>query len=170
MSDAIIENPVINSPFEEPTRHFRFGDDGITKRPWNAGASAHTSCPSRSHGSTSRPAPVAETEWTASRIQENEFINRIRERVDLWRRGGYVGITKTTARLLDYWTAARTARDGCSSARSRRSRRPSTSPKSRASMATPGLRTIFARRNEDSNPDLLPHRLRRWRPAAARPS
>lgn len=26
----LIENPVINSPFEEPRRHFRFTDDGIT--------------------------------------------------------------------------------------------------------------------------------------------
>ena len=30
MSQVVIENPVINSPFEEPTRHFRFGDEGIT--------------------------------------------------------------------------------------------------------------------------------------------
>jgi len=26
----LIENPVINSPFEELRRHFRFDDDGIT--------------------------------------------------------------------------------------------------------------------------------------------
>ena len=26
----LIENPVINSPFEEPRRHFRFDDNGIT--------------------------------------------------------------------------------------------------------------------------------------------
>ena len=25
----LIENPVINSPFEEPKRHFRFDDHGI---------------------------------------------------------------------------------------------------------------------------------------------
>ena len=30
MSQVIIDNPVINSPFEEPRRHFRFTDDGIT--------------------------------------------------------------------------------------------------------------------------------------------
>lgn len=27
---VLIENPVINSPFEEPQRHFRFADNGIT--------------------------------------------------------------------------------------------------------------------------------------------
>ena len=30
MPQVIIENPVINSAFEEPARHFRFTDDGIT--------------------------------------------------------------------------------------------------------------------------------------------
>lgn len=30
MKQVVIENPVINSPFEEPTRHFRFTDEGIT--------------------------------------------------------------------------------------------------------------------------------------------
>ena len=32
MSDVIIQNPVINSPFEEPRRHFEFGERGITGR------------------------------------------------------------------------------------------------------------------------------------------
>jgi hypothetical protein len=30
VSQVIIENPVINSPFYEPTQHFRFTDEGIT--------------------------------------------------------------------------------------------------------------------------------------------
>ncbi len=30
MKQVVIENPIINSPFEEPARHFRFADQGIT--------------------------------------------------------------------------------------------------------------------------------------------
>ena len=30
MSQVVIENPIINLPFDEPTRHFRFSDEGIT--------------------------------------------------------------------------------------------------------------------------------------------
>lgn len=103
MSDATIENPVLNSPFEVPKLHFRFGSDGITneivedRRP------------------SSYFIPIAqvkkkggqlqfETEWTADRIEENTLINRIRERVRMWREGGYAGVTTTTARLLEYWT------------------------------------------------------------------
>ena len=29
MSQVVIENPIINSPFDEPTRHFRFNDKGV---------------------------------------------------------------------------------------------------------------------------------------------
>jgi len=30
VKQVVIENPVINSPFREPDRHFRFTDEGIT--------------------------------------------------------------------------------------------------------------------------------------------
>ncbi|MBE9053587.1 hypothetical protein IQ243_24915 [Nostocales cyanobacterium LEGE 11386] len=30
MKQVVIENPIINSAFSEPQRHFRFDDDGIT--------------------------------------------------------------------------------------------------------------------------------------------
>jgi len=45
-----------------------------------------------------------DTEWTADRIEENQFINRVRARVQEWRRGGHVSVTRTTRELLDYWT------------------------------------------------------------------
>ena len=30
MAGALIENPILNSPFQEPDRHFKFTDEGIT--------------------------------------------------------------------------------------------------------------------------------------------
>ncbi len=30
MQQVVIENPVINSPFDEPSRHFKFDETGIT--------------------------------------------------------------------------------------------------------------------------------------------
>lgn len=30
MPDVVIDNPILNSAFEEPTRHFKFTDAGIT--------------------------------------------------------------------------------------------------------------------------------------------
>jgi type III restriction enzyme len=29
---AVISNPIINTPFAEPQRHFFFGEEGITSR------------------------------------------------------------------------------------------------------------------------------------------
>ena len=30
VAQVVIENPILNSPFEEAQRHWRFGDEGIT--------------------------------------------------------------------------------------------------------------------------------------------
>jgi hypothetical protein len=30
MPQVIIENPILNSPYKEPTRHYKFSDEGIT--------------------------------------------------------------------------------------------------------------------------------------------
>src|SRR5260370_36010969 len=32
MPKVVIENPILNSPYDEPTRHFYFDEDGITDR------------------------------------------------------------------------------------------------------------------------------------------
>jgi type III restriction enzyme len=102
MKQVIIENPVINSPFEEPKRHFRFSDEGITNE----------IVESRRISSYFIPIPrpkkrgkqlTFETEWTAERIKPNDLINDIRQRLALWRQGGCIGVTKTTTQLLDYW-------------------------------------------------------------------
>ncbi len=84
MPDAVIDNPILNSPFRAPTRHFRFGDEGITSEVVEE----------RRESAYFMPIPAAkkksqihfDTEWTRDRIEENRFINRVRGRVDLWRR------------------------------------------------------------------------------------
>jgi len=103
MTDVVIDNPILNAPFEEPGRHFRFGEEGIT----------NDVVEERRVSSYFMPIPAAkkrsqmhfDTEWTRDRIEENQFINRVRGRVGLWRRGGWPGVTPTTRRLLEHWTA-----------------------------------------------------------------
>jgi type III restriction enzyme len=103
MPQVVIENPVINSPFAEPAQHFLFTDDGITDEKIAGRRSSSYFIP------IARPKKKGkqlqfETEWTQDRIEENKFVNRVREKVKQWRIGGYVGVTATTRRLLDYWT------------------------------------------------------------------
>ena len=103
MKQVVIENPILNSPFEEPTRHFKFSDEGITDEIVEARRVSSYFIPIPRPKKKNPRQLAFETEWTADRIEENQFINQVRERVALWRRGGYLGMTKTTARLLDYW-------------------------------------------------------------------
>ncbi len=104
MSHAVIENPIINSPFDEPTRHFRFTDEGITNEVVDGRRTSSYFVPIARPKTKGAKQLQFDTEWTQDRIEENKLVNDIRRRVTVWRQGGYVGITPTTARLIAYWT------------------------------------------------------------------
>jgi type III restriction enzyme len=103
---VVIDNPILNSPFKEPTRHFRFDDDGIKDEIVQGRRVSSYFVPvpqSKKKGGKGSKQLALDTEWTRDRIEENVLVNRIRGRVSIWRQGGYLGVTPTTARLLDYW-------------------------------------------------------------------
>lgn len=102
MPQAVIENPVINSPFEEPKRHFRFDEEGITSEIVEGRRISSYFVPIAQPRKKGKQL-YFDTEWTQDRIEENKFVNQIRERVAMWRSGGYVGTTPTTSKLLKYW-------------------------------------------------------------------
>ena len=104
MSQVVIENPIINSPFDEPTRHFRFSDEGITNEIVDERRTSSYFVPIASPKKKSAKQLQFDTEWTQDRIEENKLVNDIRRRVAQWRQGGHVGVTPTTARLIEYWT------------------------------------------------------------------
>lgn len=102
MKQVIIENPILNSPFVEPTRHFKFADEGITNDVIEKRRISSYFIP------IARPKKKGkqlsfDTEWTGDRIEENTMVNQIREKVSLWRKNDYYDITKRTRFLLDYW-------------------------------------------------------------------
>lgn len=103
MKQVVIENPVINSPFKEPNRNFKFSDEGITNEIVEGRRISSYFIPVAQPRKKGKQL-VIDTEWTQDRVEENKFINDVRARVSLWRAGGYPGITKTSAQLLEYWT------------------------------------------------------------------
>ena len=105
MSAVVIENPVLNSPFDEPRRHFGFDDQGITSDIIEGRRRSSYFVPVPASKRSSGQLALA-AEWTQDRLEENDFVNRVRGRVVRWRNGGYVGVTRTTRRLLDYWQSA----------------------------------------------------------------
>ena len=74
MADALIENPILNSPFAAPARHFKFTDEGITNEIVDGHRSSSYFVP------IARPKKkgkqlVFDTEWTQDRIEENKSVN-----------------------------------------------------------------------------------------------
>jgi hypothetical protein len=74
MPDALIENPILNSPFAAPARHFKFTDEGITNEIVEGRSSSSYFIP------IARPKKkgkqlVFDTEWTQDRIEENKSVN-----------------------------------------------------------------------------------------------
>jgi type III restriction enzyme len=101
---VIIENPVLNSPFDEPTRHFKFTEDGITDEIVESRRTSAYFIPVPRSKKKSKAGTLFDNEWTEDRLQENTFINEIRARVDLWRKQGRPHVSRTTSKLIEYWT------------------------------------------------------------------
>ncbi|MFO0969301.1 MAG: DEAD/DEAH box helicase family protein [Gemmataceae bacterium] len=99
-----IENPILNSPFEEPRRHWVFDESGITD------AIAETRRKSAYFVPIAQPRKkekqlTLETQWTLDRIKDNDDINFVRQRVEVWRKQEYPDVTPVTRLLLEHWKA-----------------------------------------------------------------
>jgi len=104
MTQVIIDNPIINSPFDEPTRHFKFGEEGITDVIVDGRRISSYLVPIAKPRKRGSKQLQLDTEGDKAREKPNKLINEIRGRVAIWRRGGFVGVTPTTRRLLNDWT------------------------------------------------------------------
>lgn len=103
MAGAGIDDPIINSPFEEPTQHFLFDDDGITNQVEGSRRKSTyfipIAQPKKKGGQQ-----ALDTGWTKERMKENDFINQVRSEVASWRDSGRVGMSRTTKQLVEHWT------------------------------------------------------------------
>jgi type III restriction enzyme len=105
---VVIENPILNSPYEAPEKHWKFTDDGISdevvagRRP--SSYFIPIAPPKKRGGATQLSLDAG---WTQDRVKENERINQIRSEVHKWRSDWNAGrrseVTPTTRRLLQYW-------------------------------------------------------------------
>ena len=83
MPQVVIENPVINSPYTEPQRHFRFSDEGITNEIVDGRRTSAYFVPIARPKKKSTKQLHFDTEWTQDRLEENRLVNDIRRRVAL---------------------------------------------------------------------------------------
>jgi type III restriction enzyme len=102
MSQTVIENPIINSPYFEPSRHFKFTDEGISNEIVEERRKSSYFIPIAQPKKKGNQLSF-DTEWVENRIEENKFINQVREKIQIWRKGNYQGVTNITRGLLEYW-------------------------------------------------------------------
>jgi type III restriction enzyme len=89
----LVDNPILNSPFEEPARHWAYEEGQPVlkegRRPAGYYLKARTRGPQMA---------LLEEEFVPL-----ELVNTIRERVKAWRGRGYPGVTPITRQLLQHW-------------------------------------------------------------------
>lgn len=91
---ATIDRLIINSPYDEPVRHWRYDRESRTF----------------SLADGRRPAGYVVASETSKAFDDPgvfvpiELPNRIRPRVNAWREAGYPGVSSITKRLLEHWT------------------------------------------------------------------
>lgn len=95
-----IANPIINSPYDEPSLHYRFTDEGITDEVVEG----------RRISTYLRPVPQPrgrskqlELNLFDEKPVENRNVNELRDQVTLWRSAGCPHASATSRRLLEYW-------------------------------------------------------------------
>jgi type III restriction enzyme len=105
---VVIENPILNSPYEAPSRHWKFTDDGITDEEAEGRRASSYFVPIAQPRKQGGGAQLSlDAGWTQDRVKENERINQIRSDVHKWqtdwRAGRRSEVTPTTRRLLEHW-------------------------------------------------------------------
>jgi type III restriction enzyme len=112
---AVIDNPILNSPFAAPSRHWVLDDTGVPTGLTADGRRASeyvVPVPPPRHRGKAQGALDLEDEYGTR--QSNDYINAIRAKVGAWRALGEAGlgaVTPVTARLRRHWRdPARTRR------------------------------------------------------------
>jgi Type III restriction enzyme, res subunit len=105
VSQVVIENPILNSPYEEPSRHFRFDQENSITNEVVSGRRPSTAIVpvARPRSRRHDPQQMLPGDFSQDRAEPNKLVNDIRLHVGRWRQGGHSGVTATTRRLLDYW-------------------------------------------------------------------
>ncbi|MHB8501295.1 MAG: BPTD_3080 family restriction endonuclease [Candidatus Acidiferrales bacterium] len=95
-----IDNPIINSPYEKPQRHFAIGSQGVINRQDKGRRPSSYLVPV---AAPRKRGPQLAFDELEQEVRSNPLINRIREDVALWREAGYPGVTGVTRGLLEHW-------------------------------------------------------------------
>ncbi|WP_460843488.1 DEAD/DEAH box helicase family protein [Nocardioides marmoraquaticus] len=108
MADAssTLANPVLNGPYDPPSRHFELGVHGPTGRIVDGRRPSESFIPIAPvrKGKRGRDDSVQESlVLTHERTSANPLVNELRREVEIWRARRYDGVTAITRKLLLHW-------------------------------------------------------------------
>ena len=111
MTEAGIENPILNSPYVPPEAHFEIGPNGPTGEilPGRRPSESFIPVPVTKKGKANQEA--FDFDATGERREQNSLINDIRREVERWRAGNWNGVTPYSRKLLAHWAAGPPTRD-----------------------------------------------------------
>jgi len=93
MTGFEVEDPILNSPYEEPEEYWRIVEGETPVRvPGRRPAMYYY-----------RPPQYQAKDAGVGTAIELKLVNRIREQVKTWRQQGYPGVTRTTLELIQHW-------------------------------------------------------------------
>lgn len=106
---AVIENPILNRPYEEPSRHWQFDEQGLIVAEIIDGRRPSESWipipqPKKKRGRAVQG--ELQFDHVVERRKRNDQVDQIRSELARWRSLGYPDVTGVSRRLLGYWADA----------------------------------------------------------------
>ena len=104
-----IDNPILNSPYEQPDRFYEIGPQGPTGEIRQGRRNSESFIPiaitkKGKRGSDKSVQETFDFDLTGERREKNNLINDLRRDLAKWRRGAvYAGVTPITRKLLQHW-------------------------------------------------------------------
>jgi type III restriction enzyme len=106
VSEPDLSNPILNSPFVAPARHFELGHRGPTGKIMEGRRRSESFIPvpkPKKGSAGSGEQQRLDFDPTGERLEENSLINDIRLEVERWRAQNWNGVTPYTRKLLTHW-------------------------------------------------------------------
>lgn len=105
MTTSDLSNPILNSPFDPPERHFELGLHGPTGKILDGRRPSESFIPVPVTKKNKASQETFDFDSTGERREVNTLINDIRREVERWRGMNWNGVTPYTRKLLTHWSA-----------------------------------------------------------------
>lgn len=102
VSKSLVDKVVVNNPYAEPALYYSF-DSGVPQLTDGRRPSMRYLESGKTLDKAHREILRAQTRLFSSGVEENAFINELRDELRTWRLAGYPGCARVTQRLLEWW-------------------------------------------------------------------